>query len=583
MHDRRPIQVLSDQTIRKIAAGEVIERPYSIVKELLENAVDALATTIEVSVIEGGMQQITVKDDGIGFTTSDLPLSVVKNATSKILSEEDLQHISTNGFRGEALSSISSVSKFEIITKNNDANQGYSLCSEGGSTPTIKPAAANEGTMIVVKDLFFNVPARKKFLKSKNTEYTHIEKAFKKIALAHPEIHFVLKRDGKTMLNLGQTSDYQSRIAQLYAKDLTQSLVTFEGEQGPITVFGYAANQQSQASRPSEIWIFVNGRWVSDRALSKAIMEGYRSALMEHKFPAVFLYIQMPPAMFDINVHPTKSEIRFQDPQILFRMVQRAIADKLKGSIANHRLDFQPKTFHPQTYSFAPSTQELKKVQSQTSIATPPSVFTKNIPQEPTTEPIGYFSALTFLSVLDGTYIICKNQHELVLIDQHAAHERILFEKLSLQWKKQKNLAQKSLMPMTLELNGAQLEAFAQIDRYLKDLGLDCEPFGDHDIVIRSVPNFLPEHHVQDFLFSLLQQVQEGQIPSHADDLMDHLLSTTACHSAIRAHDRLEVSEIQHLLTEMDQVDHASYCPHGRPSFIKMDLADLEKVFKRKI
>lgn len=577
-----PIQVLSDNMVRKIAAGEVVERPYSIVKELMENAVDAFATTVEVSVASGGVDMISVKDDGVGFTSKDLPLSIVKNATSKIQDDDDLFNISTNGFRGEALSSISSVSQFEIITKSKKEDQGYSLSSKGGSEPSIKPSAARDGTMVIVKDLFFNVPARRKFLKSKNTEYAHIEKAFKKIALAHPEIHFILKKDEKTMLNLPTTQTIKNRIEQLYPKEVTQSLVAFEGSNGPVTLYGFGSNMQNNLSRPSEIWIFINGRWIQDRALTKAIHEGYRTALMEHKYPYAFIYINMPATMFDVNVHPTKSEVRFQDPQVLFRLIQQTIASTLQPNLAQNR-----PVFHARTYSYSPSPSELQKV-SNPSTQEPLYMPSSSVPEQAEQEvapmqPIGFFSSLTYLSVLDGTYLICKNANELILIDQHAAHERVLFAQLKKQWNENQSLAQKTLIPVTLELNASQLDALHTVSQSLTEIGIEVEMFGEKEIIIRSVPTFLHESRLQEFIFEILEQVGRGEIPSHADDLIDHMLSTTACHSAVRAHDRLEVSEIQHLLTQMDQVDHASYCPHGRPSFVKMDLSDLEKIFKRKV
>ncbi|MCB0272680.1 MAG: DNA mismatch repair endonuclease MutL [Bdellovibrionales bacterium] len=575
------IHILSDETVRRIAAGEVIERPYSIVKELMENAVDAFATIIEVSVTEGGMGEIKVVDNGIGFTPQDLPLSVVKNATSKITTDHDLLSIQTNGFRGEALSSISSVSKFAIITKSKTYQEGLELRADGNTSPEIKPAASKDGTTVIVKDLFFNVPARKKFLKSKTTEFSHIEKTCKKIALAHPEIHIVLKKEHQVVLNLPTCSSYQERIAQLYQKNITDSLIAFTSQKGPISVHGFASNAKNTLHRPSEIWIFVNNRWVSDRALTKAIYEGYRTTLLENKYPYVFLFITMPPDLFDVNVHPTKSEVRFVDTQTLFQMIQEAISSNLKGTLANHRFVFQPKTM-----SFAPTQRELTKIQAPSQLSRP-SYLTYE-PKEQSVETttnttLGYFGSLSFLTVLDGTYIVCNNSNELVLIDQHAAHERVLFEKYQTQYKTTKKLSQQTLIPVTITLSPSQIESLQSISEQLDTLGIVYEIFGEDEILIRSIPELFSKENIETLIFELVEQIQKDELPTKAQDAIDHILSTMACHSAVRAHDRLSSHEIEKLLQDMDQLDLASYCPHGRPTFLTMGLSELEKLFQRKV
>ena len=290
MKTYQPIRVLSEQVTRKIAAGEVIERPSSIVKELMENSVDAFASTIHVSVTNGGISTILVEDNGIGIASQDIALTVEKNATSKITTDEDLTSLETFGFRGEALSSISAVSKFELQTKRKEDEVGSKLAVDGGSIQGIQPTGAKDGTRIEVSNLFFNTPARKKFLRSKTTEFSHIEKTFKKIALAHPEVQFSLHKDNQTVYQLNATEDDKERILQLYSSIPATSLVPFQTKSGGIQIHGFVSNTQETYSHAQEIWIFVNRRWISDRMLQKAVLEGYRTALMEHRYPHV-LYI----------------------------------------------------------------------------------------------------------------------------------------------------------------------------------------------------------------------------------------------------------------------------------------------------
>lgn len=586
MHPTRSIHVLSDQTIRKIAAGEVIERPHSIVKELMENAVDAFATHVQVQVHKGGMEEICVIDDGVGLQQEDLPLTVVKNATSKITSDKDLFDIRTNGFRGEALSSISSVSRFEITSKHQNASDAFALKVEGGKPPVIKPAARQTGTTVVVKDLFFNVPARRKFLRTPNTEYGHILKTFKKTVLAHPQVRFTLQKDGKQVLDLASTETFLDRVAQLYSENITQALMPIDTAQGPIRILGLASNMRNELSKPSEIWLFVNQRWVQDRVLHKAVLEGYRSARLDQKFPHVFLYIDLPPSMFDINVHPTKSEVRFQDPQTLFRMISSSIQEALSQGLAHHHagISLAKKTHHP-------TQREINKLfhsPAQDPSPAPKQALSENTPsswnhvqEHVATESQGFFSSLTYLTVLDGTFLVCKNESTLVLIDQHAAHERVLFEKFSRQWAASQKLSQQELIPLHIEFEPQDFEALQSVRDIMSPLGFDWEPFGASDVLVRAIPVWFDKQNIQGFLQQMAQEVSQGLMPTQDKDVSSHILSTLACHAAVRAHDRLLPIEIEKLFHDLDHLDVASYCPHGRPTFIELTLKDLDVLFQR--
>lgn len=573
MLSRTPIQILSPDTVGKIAAGEVIERPASIVKELMENSIDAFATSIEVSVTGAGLENLRVKDDGIGISPKDLPLSIVKNATSKITSDQDLLTLQTNGFRGEALSSIACVSRFTITTKAQGFDLGYQLQCEGSQEPTIKPSASLDGTIIEVQDLFFNTPARKKFLKGKTTENTHIDKAFKKIALAHPHIQFTLIRDGKTVFQLSPTQSFLERIQQFYGTDACKSLQEFSHVQGPLRAYGFASNTHHNTNNPNEIWIFVNQRWIQDRALFKAVQQGYRGTLMENQYPFTFLYLDIPGHLLDVNVHPTKSEVRFQDQQTLFRLVQQAISASLSSTHAHHEIRFTPKPNH-----FTPTQTELQKVTKW--IGDSPLNLTNSISL---TKERGFFGQLTYLATLDGTYLICKNDHELILIDQHAAHERVRYEKLKKEFEEKKHLTQKKLIPLHISLEPQQLKALEKIKDFLFDMGLEWEYFGDQDILIHSIPNLLQEKDATKWLTHIIDQTTDNPTNAWFEEKINHTLSSLACHSAVRAHDRLSHEEIIHLLDEMDEVSFSSYCPHGRPTFLKMNLENLEKLFRRTV
>lgn len=582
MTTRRPILALSETVIRKIAAGEVIDRPASIVKELMENAIDAMASRVDIEVREGGLKEITVTDNGIGLTLEDLPLVTVKNATSKIISDEDLLSIDSYGFRGEALASISAVSDFEMITMATDADTGYRLFVRGGSKPDITPIGTTVGTRVRVTDLFFNTPARKKFMRTSRTEFVHVEKTFKKIALAFPHIECNLSHQGKRIWHLPVCQTYRERIAQLYPETLAQHLFDFEASQGPISLQGVGSNMQENLGRPDEIWLFINQRWISDRRLQRAILEGYRSTLMERRFPYAFVFLTMPGHLFDVNVHPTKSEVRFSDPQVLFSMIAKSIGEALKPSVASHRPTLIKST-HPSqaeinTLLTPPFGYPVESLTTLSTLQSPrPSYAHSSISGKreqtdnlTTISQKGFFAKLDYWSQLDGTYLICKNDQELILIDQHAAHERIRYEQLVNEYQKHATLSQQTLIPTQINLSPAQYEWAQEHMAVFAKLGFELEAFGDATFLLRAIPSMLSGSQAQRMFTDLLQEGITYGNGFAMQDFIDHALSTMACHSAVRAHDRLTSEEVNHLLQQMDAVDLTSYCPHGRPTFFAL-------------
>ncbi len=570
------IKVLPEHVTRKIAAGEVIDRPASIVKELMENSIDAHATKIEVLISNGGLSIITVQDDGIGISNQDILLTIEKNATSKISTDEDLTKLSTFGFRGEALSSISAVSKFQLQTKRKQDPEGSLLKVDGDGQPMIEPTGIKDGTRIQISNLFFNTPARKKFLRSKTTEFGHIEKTFKKIALAHPEISFTLYKDETVALLLPAVDSDLKRIEQLYPKSMTDSLVPIQINRNGISITGFVSNSQTSFSSTQEIWIFINRRWITDRALQKAILEGYRTALMEHRYPMAFVYINMPANQFDVNVHPSKSEVRFERPQELFNQLIQGISASLRNQVARHYMTplSAPVFGKNATFGFS---QSYSPYPIQKSPWAPTTTHEAQINYSPK----GFFSQLECLGSLDHTYILCRTSDSLIIIDQHAAHERILFDQFQRAYKNKKPQQQALLLPLTLQLSPAQFECISSQQTILKEIGFDLDEFGDNAWILRSIPSNMKEKHAKQILLDFIDDALNESKSKTFSDHHDHVLSTMACHGAVRAHDPLNADEIAHLLSRMDEVDLSSYCPHGRPTFLKLTIENLEVLFKR--
>jgi DNA mismatch repair protein MutL len=568
------IKILPDHVTRKIAAGEVIDRPASIVKELLENSIDAHATKIEVFVTNGGMSSIIVQDNGIGIAQTDIALTIEKNATSKIISDEDLTRLDTFGFRGEALSSISAVSKFQLQTKRKEDHEGSVLKVDDKGRAVIEPTGTKDGTRIQISNLFFNTPARKKFLRSKTTEFGHIEKTFKKIALAHPEISFSLYKDEAVSFQLPSVATDLERIQQLYPTSMSDSLTPLNINRDGITIHGFVSNSQTSFSGAQEIWLFINRRWITDRALQRAVLEGYRTALMEHRYPMAFVYIDMPPDKFDVNVHPTKSEVRFERPQDLFNLLVQGISAGLRKEPARHYVSplSTPAFSKSTTFGFAQS-------YSPYPIHKSPWAPAQETPQSYNAQ--GFFSQLECLGSLDHTYILCRSEDSLFIIDQHAAHERVLFDQFKKSFENKKPVQQNLLIPLTLQLSPAQFECVRTQQNLLKEIGFDLDEFGDNAWIFRSIPSGLKEKHAQQILLDFIDDALNENKSKTFSDHQDHVLSTMACHAAVRAHDVLNGDEIRHLLTRMDEVDLSSYCPHGRPTFLKLSKENLEVLFKR--
>jgi DNA mismatch repair protein MutL len=580
------IRVLPENLSNKIAAGEVIERPASVVKELVENALDAASTRIIVEVEEGGLALIQVSDNGTGMSHEDAFLAIERYATSKISTDADLFAISTLGFRGEALPSIAAVSHFAMITRDPVSDSGAEILVEGGKIKSVSEVGAPQGTMISVKQLFFNTPARRKFLKASSTEMSHIADTLARMALGHPEVQFRLIHNDKVVKSWPFASQHLDRVVDVLGKDSGQDLHVIELNRNGIVISGWVSSPGVTRRTSKGIYVFVNGRYVRDRTIQHAIFEGFAQRLVKGQFPIAVVFIKVPFDEVDVNVHPTKSEVRFVNPHQLHEAVKSAVAQTLYEI---DRVDWVP--------AYGTHSQEARKTPQ---IAEQITAFSpaggegvrgefgiKNRSQKPEAgdqQPMfdrKGFSALRVIGQLHNTYILCESDAGLVLIDQHAAHERIFFEKLKQSRSDQPSAAQKLLVPETLELNFREAEILEQTLADLKSLGLEIEPFGRNTFVIKAVPALLSAQDPKPMVREIVEKMAGSGSTAGLKDALDACRMVMACHAAIRANQQLTPEQITGLLNALDQCANPSHCPHGRPTWIRWDLITLEKSFKR--
>lgn len=560
----KPVRILPELLSNKIAAGEVVERPASVVKELLENALDAAADRIIIEIGQGGRTLIRVSDNGLGMSRDDALLSVERYATSKIAGEEDLFSIQTLGFRGEALPSIASVSKFCLETRNADSETGVKILIDGGKLKNVTEIGAPVGTQVTAGELFFNTPARRKFLKSIATEFGHIADTVADIALSRPDVGFKLFHNGKAVKNWSAAEPAQ-RIADVLGSEIGELLHEIRAEHRGVSVSGMIAEPRISRAGSGSIYVYVNGRCVRDRMILHALSEGYAGRLMKGQFPAAVVFITLEPTLVDVNVHPAKSEVRFAAPDSIHEAVRQAV------SAALHRTD-------------RPKWTDVQPVRKTPQLSEPlPSFSTPSLPRKQEESRLwkgGFFSNLRIIGQVRATYILCESEEGLILIDQHAAHERILFEQLKKSNGFQKT-AQRLLIPETIELNYSQIAVMEKLIPELNSVGFEIEPFGKNTVLISSVPDFLNAEEIKPLILDMIEKMTEIGIKSDIRLAKEQCLMLIACHSAIRANQILSNEEIRALLSEMDHCENPSHCPHGRPSWIQWTARFLEKSFGR--
>ena len=589
------VRRLSGALIDQIAAGEVVERPASVVKELVENAIDADAGRIRVEIRNGGRDWISVTDDGCGMSPDDARLSLERHATSKIASVADLAEIRSYGFRGEALPAIASVSRLRLRSRARGASEAVELQIEMGEITDQRAIGAPEGTRIEVVELFRGVPARRKFLKTPTTEWGHIADWIAKAALALPSVHFDVKRDDRAAISWPSASDPLDRIAAVISEADAAAFTPVSREEGRAVLGGFVSRPERHRSTAAGIYLYVNRRPVRDRVLQHALVEIYRDLLPKGRFPAAVLFLTIPPELVDVNVHPAKWEVRFADPRAVHELVRHAVRD----AVAARRwlaVETTAPTDRSSTYTARPDGQIYTGARGSTDWIFARSAETS----DPSAEPGGSlgegtsgarvrFADLRLLGQLLSTYLILETKEQLLLIDQHAAHERVLFERLRSEWLERGIESQGLLTPSTLRLEPRPLAALTQSAEAVERLGFDWEHYGDETVAVRAVPALLADRDPGQLIRNLAEELESAgaaadalRAGSRSLEAADRVFASLACHAARRKGDVLTEPEQQALLDALDAIPWAPCCPHGRPVAVPIELAEIERRFSRR-
>ena len=574
------IKILSEDLIAKIAAGEVVERPASVVKELIENSIDAGSTSIVVDIRAGGMESIRVMDDGCGMSKEDALLAAERFATSKVQKEEDLYAIQTLGFRGEALPSIASVSNMRLITRDSASQVGIEVYREAGRRVRVSDAGSPTGTSVEVKKLFYNTPVRRRFLKSVGTEFFHIHRVVDQMALSEPNIQFRLIHDGREVLNVPKTDEPSIRIEAILGRETYEGLIPVEFRDETISLRGYIGRPTLTLSTAKSIFTYVNGRFVRDRTVNRSIFDAYRTLIPRDRYPIAILFIDLSPHRIDVNVHPTKREIRFRDQEKVYRSIHLALQSRLKAVPGDERISRAVEAYW-QEKGVSGGIGEVTGVYGPTEgeQVERSFVFPEFSGEE---QRGGFYSSLFPLGQIGGTYIVCQGPKGLVLIDQHAAHERVLFEKLRHQLGDAAVVRQVLLFPHMVEASQAEGHLLGAYKDELDKLGMEIEAFGGNTFVVKSVPQVVAGEGVESLVKDIIGELASEGRTLKGEAITERILSIMACHGAIRANRILRDEEMQALLRDLEEVDFASTCPHGRPIFSEIDYPQLEKMFKRR-
>ena len=602
------ITILPETLTNKIAAGEVVERPASVIKELIENSLDAGATDIAVEISAGGRRRIRVTDNGHGMSREDALLSLERHATSKIRVDSDLEHILTLGFRGEALPSIASVSRFSLASREVGSPEGTEIVVEGGRVREVKACGMAPGTVISVEQIFFNLPARLKFMKSAETETGHVADIVARMAVSRPDVAFSCMSDDRELLRL-QRSDLKRRLSQIVGRESSHHLYPVTGGDDYAAVTGFVSDPSLVRSGTQAIYTYINGRFIRDKVVQHAVMQAYRSVIDRGRYPVVALFIEIDSGEVDVNVHPTKHEVRFRRQTVVHDAIQEAVEEVLRSSpwlisvspatanaqggttgmayreriaaAAQASLALPPRPLynyqpmHPMGNSFA--SQPAVPEQAAT-VCDPAPVFQ---PEQPHPDSSGYFSSLTIIGQFHSEYILCQSDSELIIIDQHAASERVAFQLLKQQCQSGGIESQRLLFPETVELSFSEAAVATRFNTDLAGIGFELEPFGGATIIVSAVPRLVAGTNPINLLRDILADLERFGTSAAFNDALESLLSRIACHSVIRGTHSLEKRQIEELLNRMDSTDFAASCPHGRPVSHVVTLAELQKIFKR--
>lgn len=609
------IHILDPHLSNQIAAGEVVERPASVIKELVENCIDAKAKTIEIEVKQGGIQEIQIRDDGVGIYKEDLALAIHRHATSKISQLNDLFEIRTMGFRGEALASIASISRLNIRSKAQGEDAAWQITVEGDQFKGPSPTAHPTGTTILVQDLFFNTPVRRKFLKSEETEFQKIKEIVKLIALSHPEIKITLKHNQKVVFTLLPAHTHQEktqRIAEIFGKAFTENAIHIHEKAAYLELSGWISLPTFSRSQSDMQHFFINQRMIKDKMLSHAVKKAYEDVMYQNRQPAFILFLNIDPLEIDVNIHPTKQEVRFRES----RPIHQFIYESLKANIAKpvqNPLSAKITVEIPQTPAapFTNPVSEIKIPQNQPSFNfRKPAYFEESAPlpqstlqayfqvAEPSTpaystqpleiceekEPVNELKAPPLgyaIGQLHGIYIFAQNEKGLVIVDMHAAHERILYERMKKAWREQSLQTQTLLVPTTVQVSPREMDNLEKYQAEMEKLGISFSPVSEQEVMIRSVPALLKQMNAEQFLRDILSDLMEWESSQRTETCIHTLLGSMACHSAIRANRTLSILEMNQLLRDIETTENSKQCNHGRPTWRQFSLTEMDQWFLR--
>ncbi len=581
------IRKLSENTINRIAAGEVIERPASVVKELVENALDAGSTAIEVALSAGGRSMIRVADNGFGMTAEELELAVERHATSK-LAEDDLVNIRTLGFRGEALPSIAAVSRLKILSRPRSGGDAHEIRVEGGRKQAVRPAAHSDGTVIEVTDLFFAVPARLKFLKSERAETAEAADVVRRLAMAHPGVRFTMTSDGRSLVDLRE-GKLEDRIHAVMGREFQGNTVAIDAVRETVKLTGLVSLPTYHRAQANQQYVHVNGRPVRDKVIAGALRGAYADFMMRGRHPAVALFLTVPPDEVDVNVHPAKTEVRFRDQALVRGLIVGSIRQALAD--AGHRASntvgagtinsFRPETGvhqrQPQSWT-SPPRPGFQETQAAFEAFAPPSGAGVNeAPLDDDLDtPLG-----APRTQLHENYIISQTRDGVVIVDQHAAHERLVYEKMKAQFAASGIARQPLLVPEIVDLDAASAERLLDAAADLAASGLVIDGFGPASIAVREVPSLIAGGNIAKLIRDVADDLETFEASTGVRERVDHVLSTMACHGSVRSGRRLKPEEMNALLREMEATPHSGQCNHGRPTYVELKLSDIERLFGR--
>ncbi|MDD5222903.1 MAG: DNA mismatch repair endonuclease MutL [bacterium] len=588
------IQILPVSISSRIAAGEVIERPASVIKELLENSLDAKATQIEVWAEAGGKELIRVADNGDGLLPDEAALAFERYATSKIREEEDLERIDTFGFRGEALPSIAQISRVTLTSRSrsgkadrdvSNPDSGVRVQFSGGEFQGETRVPSTEGTEITVTDLFFNTPVRRKFLRGDETEGRHIFQLVTKVALSNPEVGFRLCLDGKEVILAPARKDLKERVADLLGEKETAKLLPVDYEVSSHRVTGFCGAPDLQKSSSQSIYTWVNRRVITDRILIRSLADGYGMMLAKGKYPMAVLFLQVPPGEVDVNIHPAKLEVRFRNPGLVHHLVKRAVELALGRAFpetASAGISLNPEDLQKSGRDGAvyPAGSSFRETAVPFLSGTVPRPVSQELFRREKRE--GFFNSLKVIGQLKGTYILCQSERGLVIIDQHAAHERISFARLSENWSRASGELEELLIPVNLELRYDQARLLSEVLPTVRRLGMEVEPLGGNSFLVRAVNRRLLSAGYEAILQDILEELSLLPNPDAlVEGNLEPVIARMACHGSVQAHRVLDRGEMESLLEELQEVEQSPFCPHGRPVFFEITEEELEKRFRR--